>query len=141
MRIVPLCITLLASAASVAASMATQHTPYCRTASDTSAVAVSVVLDIFSRVDSISLIEMGLPFKPAQGSIVTNEETCQSVIAGYNIRLVGPDTTSRIRSGYVVAAGNAYGLFLPGSMADGRAEQVSAFTSTFEHRFSMVLLQ
>ena len=140
MRTFPLFLPLLAAALLVAASMSTQQMSYCRTASDTSAIAVSVVLDIFARVDSVSMIEMGLPFRPAQGSIVANQDTCQAVIASYNAVLTGPDTTSRIESGHVVAAGNAYGLFLPGSAADGSAERVSAFTSEFEHRFSMVLL-
>lgn len=117
-----------------------RETAACRTEPDTSAFAITAVRQILTYNDSAALVEDGLPYKPQHVAIVSIEETCQSVLAGYNAHLTGADTVHRIASGFVVETGTAFGLLVPGSLQPHVPTEVSILTSMFEYVFTQVLL-
>jgi hypothetical protein len=134
-------IVVLGGAASSATKWDNGTQQFCRSSTDTSAYAVSVVLAVHSANDSSALAEYGLPYKLSQASIVMTEATCQAVVSGYNAHLSGADTVFRVASGYVVAAGAAYGLFIPGTTQPDRPPEVAILSSSFQYLFSQVMIR
>ena len=72
-------------------------------------------------------------------AIVSDSLTCEAVLASYNAPFAPSDTLRRVTSGYVVQAGNAYGLFFPPSPTG--LEVVYYFDSTFTYKFNLAGLQ
>jgi hypothetical protein len=114
-----------ASSAFLRPPHAIQASP-CRTASDTGTLAITLARHGLTDNDSAGLVALGLPFRPAQVSLVTDSATCQAIIDSYNAARV--DTVHVLSDGYVVHADSAFVLFL--------FERVAYFDRTYRYLFS-----
>jgi hypothetical protein len=79
---------------------------------DTADFHADQIARIVTQTDSLDLSALGIPYKPSSGvSIVSDSATCQGLVAAYNARLSGQDTTKRIDRAYAFRVGTtAYSI-------------------------------
>jgi hypothetical protein len=129
---------LLASLGAVATPSANRvvSTGSCRDAADSSAAYIARVRTTLFAGDSVTIVGLGVPYKPSAVQLVTDTAKCTALVQAYNNGFAPADSCWRVTSAYVVQAGTSYVLIVP---AESGAEQQFYVFDTSYNRLAILV--
>lgn len=110
----------------------------CRTATDTASAFVTAARHSLSVKDSAQLVSMGMPFKPASVTLVTDSATCAQVIGSFNQLHPPEDSLKRVTMAFVVQADSAFVVYVP---QPGFLDQYFYFDRVKTFKFALGVLK
>lgn len=91
--------------------------PHCRTAVDTSEMAIRMAQDIVASTDTLAAaLRASLEIQAAADSeivLITDEAKCRQAVDSLNARSISSGGTGELRSFYLVSSGSQYAAYAP----------------------------